>query len=87
MRFYRITNPDIHGIGIANPDELRTPQIPMNCENCELRQIPMNCELRQIPMNEKTEKWGAEQPKFKIEVQVLDEGRRMFRGGWKPLGA
>ena len=26
-------------------------------------------------------------PKFKIEVQVLDEGRRMFRGGWKPLGA
>ncbi len=27
------------------------------------------------------------QPKFKIEVQILDEGRRMFRGGWKPLGA
>lgn len=26
-------------------------------------------------------------PKFKIEVQLLDEGRRMFRGGWKPLGA
>ena len=26
-------------------------------------------------------------PKFKIEVQILDEGRRMFRGGWKPLGA
>ena len=28
MRFYRITNPDIHGIGITNPDELRTATNP-----------------------------------------------------------
>lgn len=27
------------------------------------------------------------QPKFKIEVQILDEWRRMFLGDWNPLGA
>ena len=26
-------------------------------------------------------------PKFKIEVQILDEWRRMFLGDWNPLGA
>jgi hypothetical protein len=43
MRFNRITNPDIQGIGILG----QAKRHPMGAE----RQIPMNCELRQIPMN------------------------------------